>query len=454
MTDSSPTATRPDDNRETAAERSRLSQALALPLSLEEGRPPRLASYVSVLGLVAVLGFLGWSAVAEVTERAVVNGQVMPAGRVQAVQHLEGGIVSEILVGEGQLVAAGQPLLRLSPTSPVADREQLRAREVALALRAERLRAFAEGREPDLAFGLEYPDLVADQHSIYRTQDSARREQLGVLARRVEQRRAELASFKEQESSLRRQVAILTEQLGMRQALLDKGLVSRVVFLETERAVTQANAQLAALLGEMSRASEAVGEAELQQVELQASLANDALEQMGTTTAELAEVREQLGKLEDRVERLVVLAPSDGVVQGLSVTTLGGVVGPGQILAEVVPLDDEMIAEVRLDPRDIGHVEVGDPAVVRISTYDPMRFGTIPGKISTLSPSTFTSEQGDPFYKGVIMLAQNHVGRTGDRHLILPGMVVTADIVTGQKTLLEYLAKPIYRALDQAFGER
>jgi HlyD family secretion protein/adhesin transport system membrane fusion protein len=434
--------------------RSQLAQALALPLGLEEGRPPRLASHVSLLGLFAVIGFVAWSAVAEVTERAVADGQVMPAGRVQAVQHLEGGIVSEILVEEGQVVAAGQPLLRLSPSGTVADREQLRTREMALALRAERLRAFAEGRMPDFSFGAAYPDLVADQETIFRTQSSARGEQIEVLERRAQQRRAERDSFASQENALRRQVAILTEQLEMRQTLLEKGLVSRVVFLETERAVSQAHAQLSSLLGEMSRAGEAVGEAERQIVETRTSLANDAFEEMGRTTAELAEVREQLAKMDDRVDRLEIAAPTDGIVQGLTVSTLGGVVGPGEVMLQLVPVDDEMVAEVQLDPRDIGHVKVGDTAVVKVSTYDPMRFGTIAGTVSHLSPSTFTAEDGRPFYKGVIALASNAVGRDGVQHLILPGMVVSADIVTGQKTLLEYLVKPVYRALNEAFGER
>jgi HlyD family secretion protein/adhesin transport system membrane fusion protein len=441
-------------DRPTVSARSRLAQTLALPLALEEGRPPRLAAHVGFLALFAVAGFLGWASVATITERAVAQGQIMPAGEVQAIQHLEGGLVSAILVEEGARVAEGQPLLRLSPTGTVADREQLRAREMSLALRAERLRAFAGGRAPDFAFAADRPDLVADQQAIHDIQVTARDERLSVLDRRIEQRRAELASFTEQEEALRRQVEILTEQLDMRRQLLEQGLVSRVVFLETERSVSQASAQLSSLLGEAARAAEALGEAETQKIELRANLASDALEEMGRTTAELAEVREQLAKLDDRVERLEVVAPAAGLVQGLAVGTLGAVVAPGDLLMELVPVSGEMRAEVRLDPRDIGHVQVGDPAVIKVSTYDPMRFGTIDGTIERISASTFTDENGAPFYRGTVALDRAHVGRDGAEHALSPGMVVSADIVTGEKTVMEYLLKPVYRAFDTAMGER
>lgn len=437
-----------------AEPRGRLAQDLSLPLSLEEGRPPRLASQASYLVLIAIAAFFGWAATAQLTERAMARGSLVPTGSSYSVQHVEGGTVAELAVSEGQTVAAGATLLRLTPTAATADRDQLLAREVALRLKAERLRAFALERAPDFAFAADYPELVADQRDILRSQSASRAEQLDVLRRQTEQRQAQLRAAIDQQPEVERQVTILEEQLEMRRDLAAKGLVSRVVLLESERAHSEATARLTAVRSEIAKARQAVGESRQRAVELQAQLTNQAFDQIGQTTAELAETRAQLAKLRERVARLRIAAPSDGVVEGLAVNTLGAVVKPGETLMRIVPTGKELVAEVRLDPRDVGHVAAGDAATVKVSTYDPMSFGTIDGRVRQISASTFKTEEGVPYYRTEIALDRAHLERNGQRHALLPGMIVDADIVTGQKTVLGYLAKPVYRALSQSFGER
>jgi HlyD family secretion protein/adhesin transport system membrane fusion protein len=434
--------------------RGRLAQDLSLPLSLEEGRPPRLAQHASYLVLVAIAGFFAWAATAQLTERAAARGQITPAGSSYSVQHPDGGTVAALAVSEGQTVEAGQTLLRLAPQAATADLDQLLAREAALRLKAERLSAFAQDRAPDFSFAADYPDLVADQRDILRTQNDSRAQQLSVIDRQIEQRRSRLASARDRLPEAKRQVAIMKEQLEMRRELAEKGLVSRVVLLETERAHSEATARLAGLRSEIAEARQAVDEARERQVELRAQLTNEAFDAIGQTNAELAETRAQLAKLRDRVRRLRIAAPSDGVVEGLEVNSLGAVVKPGEPLMRIVPTGKELVAEVRLDPQDVGHVAAGDPARVKVSTYDPMTFGTIAGRVRRISASTFTTDDGVPYYRTEIALDSSHFSRGGRVHALLPGMIVDADIVTGEKTVLGYLAKPVYRALSQSFGER
>ena len=444
---------KPDDGAKTRA-RQRTVRFLSQPLLLEEAGPPRLLRQLLITLSVLVGGFVVLAGITEVQETAVANGQVMPAGSVHTVQHLEGGIVSDLQVSEGQLVEADDVLVLLERAAAEGELEQLRARQAALAVRAERLRAFVLDSDPDFAAGEPFPALIRDQEAILEMQRRTRDSQREVLLSRIDQRQAEIDALVEQRSSLETQVEIVEEEVEMRNQLLEKGLVSRVVFLETKRNLSRARGDLAAVIGEQARAREAKAEARSSLAELDARLRNEALDEMGTVSAELTQVTELLAKLEDRVVRLDIRAPVRGRIKGLNTRTLGSVIAPGEVLMEIVPIDDVMVAEVRLSPRDVGHIQANQKAEVSVSTYDTVRYGTIPGTVTQVSASTFQDENGEPYYKATISLAKNHVGSHDGRNLVLPGMVVDARINTGGKTLLEYLLKPVYRSLDNAFDER
>ena len=432
----------------------RLLTHMSRPLILEEGGPPRGVQHLLLAISLLVGMFIIWAAVTEMPESAVAQGQVIPKGSVHVVQHLEGGIVSEIFVDEGEVVEAGQTVLRLEAASALSELEQLRAREAGLALQTERLRAFVLDREPDFTVGAAHPALIRDQTQILKIQIRARARQKTVLSSRIDQRKAELSTLRQQERHLRTQVRLIREQVGMRKKLLDKGLVSRTLFLETERGLTQALGDLARVVGEQARVREALNEARGSLVELDARLSNEALTEMGSLSSELAQVRESLAKLEDRVSRLNVVAPARGVVKGLITRTIGAVITPGQELMQVVPLEDEMVAEVQIRPLDIGHLRVGQTARVKVTTYDVAQFGPLEGKVKHISATTFEDEKGEPYYKGVIELDKNYVGHDPAKNPILPGMVVDADISTGSKTLMRYLLKPVFRFVDTSFTER
>ena len=240
----------------------------------------------------------------------------------------------------------------------------------------------------------------------------------------------------------------------MRKTLREKGLSSKVLYLETQREYTAVIGEQAENARRRRQAHAAIAEVTSRLAELETRLRNDALAEMGALTVELAQVDEAKAKLEDRLARLEVHAPVRGIVKGLGVNTVGGVIAPGQAILEIVPVEAELVVESRLSTRDIGHVEVGQPVTVKITTYDFGRYGSIPGRLQSISASTFEEEGEEPYYKAVIALERNHVGADPLRNLVLAGMTVQADITIGEKTLLSYLLKPVYKSVSEAFRER
>jgi len=445
--------------KKKVAEKADLSKKLALPLTLEESGPPRFHQHLMIVGGVFLALAILWASVTEIKELARANGEVTPAGQVLLVQHLEGGIVAELLVSEGEIVDAGQPLVLLQPIAAEGDLGQLTARETAALIKIERLTAFIDARPMDPAImnnASTEADLAMfanEEAHLQASLTAADRQREGFLAR-IEQRILEISSLSDQRLSLKEQVDLMLEQVALRAGLVEKGLVSRIVFLETRRSLEQTRVQLISTAGNLARARESLREEEAGLEELDATLINDALEERSTASAGLAETQSALLKLSDRVNRLTVSAPVRGIVQDLAAQAIGEVIAPGGLVAQIVPIDDELVAEVRVMPDDIGHIQIGDPASVKITTYDPARFGDIPGEVRRISASTFRDEQDEPYYKVIIALSKTHVGLGTAHHAVLPGMVVNAEIVTGSKSLVRYLLKPVFRSLDVAFTER
>lgn len=422
---------------------------------LEETAPPGSVHATIAIGAAVVLGFFIWSAQATFDEKAMAPGEVLPINFVQPVQHLEGGIVSRVLIADGDRVAQGQPLVALDETAPRAELDGLKARAASLGLQIERQRAFSLDRAPDFsAYQAGYPELASDQRQLYAAQIASRDAQLGVIDAQIAARGQELEGLKERQGTRVRQVELLSEELALREELLGKGLTSKVVYLATKREVNRSQGELAEIKTEMARARSTIAEVRGRRLEQEERLRNAALDEIGRLSGELAEVKERLNRLVDRVARTVVHAPTAGVVNGLTVTGPGGVVAPGQTLLEIVPVDDTMLAEVRISPKDVGHITAGMPAMVRVDTFSFARVGGIPGQVERVSASSFQSEQGEAYFTALISLDQGFVGPDPLSNRITPGMTLTADIKTGQKSLLGYLIRPVYNSLNSAFSER
>jgi adhesin transport system membrane fusion protein len=426
---------------------------LTLAIQLEEGRPPRLMQASVWIAVAIVICAVGWAAVTEIAQVARAPGEIVPNGNMQPVQHLEGGIVREVAVQEGDLVEEHQVLLRLDDTGVMAELEQLRTRERALRLQAERLRAFADGRAAVLDDSQEL-GLSADQAAILSSQIKARTSQRIVLERQLSGRRADLDALIGQQKTLQRQIQITGEALDMRNKLASQGLNSRLTLLDVQREMNRVQGELTTVTVNIGRAREAVAEAEQRLIELESRLSADAMRELGNVSGELRQVEEARVKLEDRVARTTVVAPVRGVIKDLKARAAGGVIPPGGSIAEIVPLGRELIVEARAQPSDVGQLRLNQPVAVKVSTYDFAQFGSVPGRLIHISPSTFRDGLGVPYYKLLVRLDRSYVGQDPKMNPVLPGMTVLADIKTDERSVLRFLLNPVYRAIDSAFQER
>lgn len=430
-------------------------QRFTLPAELEDGRIPHMFGKLTNLFCALFLAALVWASFAEMRELAIGHGEIAPTGHVQTIQHLEGGQVEKIDVREGQQVEAGQILVQLSPVAASSDLNQLHVRAASLRVQKEALNALLQGREPDfMAAEKDYPGLASEQMQVYTSKRDQIAQEQRALEARVLQRQAEYDAAQLEAESLKIQIEINEEQLAIRAKLLKDGYTSRRAYLQTKSALEDVKARHYSTVGRREAAKEQLSEAKSALEGGKAESLKLLSEERSKVSAELGELEQQVGKHRDRVDRLVVRSPINGIVQELAQKTPGEVVKPGDLVAKVVPLDATVVAEVRVDPKDIGHVNEGDPVEIKISTFDPNVFGIVMGKVGVISASTFKNEDGEPYYKAVVTLDQRYVGEGSRRKVIQPGMVVEADIITGSKSIIKYLLKPVYRSLDVGFSER
>ena len=432
---------------------SRLQRPDSHVLALEEVRVQGLERAVVVGAAVLVALAIGWATVTRVPEVAVGLGDIAPAAAPAPEQHLEGGIVAAVLVEEGEGVDAGQPLVRLNDVAVLAELSQARTRLESQLLQAQRLAAAAEGDDrgmPRLPAGTQ----LAPQRAALEAKLRALADRRGVLREQVAQRRAELATLAASAAAVAAQVALHQRELAVREGLARDGLTTRLAVLEARRLLMGAQAERDRLVGQGDAARRALAEAEARVTELQSAAADEARGEAARVALEIAESTEVVARLDERAARAVLRAPIGGVVRGLAVHRPGAVLQPGALVAEIMPLDASLVADVRLAPRDIGFIAPGQEVHVKVQAFDYARFGAVAGRVERISAGTFFDEQRQPHYRARIALDQQHVGHDPRHARLAAGMTVQADITTGTKTVLQYLLKPIYSAVAASFHER
>ncbi len=431
------------------------SMRLGQSIMLEESGPPSLLRTAILFCFVILLAFIVWAQYAIIDEVAVASGEVIPSGTVQTIQHIDGGIISDITIEEGEIVEKGQTLIRLDPTDTLAELKQLSTQLAIWTLKIDRLKAFVEGGEIRSVYsGSRYEDLFKEQQELLAIQRLDLGNQKRVLQTQIDQRIGERDLLQDQIRILETQIAPLKEQMEIRRGLLKNKTLSRYDFLESQRQYLKETGQLDELNLTRRSLDQAIAEAQGRLTELESRIKREALDEMATANAEALRTREELDKLQSIIGRLDIRSPVDGVIQGLDVNSIGTVLQPGNPIVSVVPIDQELILETRVRPEDIGFLQLGQDATVKFTTYNFSRYGSIMGELIHLSATTFQDEEGENFYKGKVALSQPYVGSDPTRNLILPGMTATVDIHSGKKTLLDYLLKPIHTTLAQSFRER
>ncbi|WP_161600883.1 HlyD family type I secretion periplasmic adaptor subunit [Teichococcus oryzae] len=422
-------------------------------LALEEVRVHGLEHLVVIGAGLLVAGLLGWASLTHLPEVAVGLGEVVPSTAAAPVQHLEGGIVSAVMVEEGELVVPGQPILQLNGATADTEMRQARLKLESLQLQARRLIAAADGNMAGLAAPV--PGLfVAPQQAALDARLRLLADKRTILVEQAAQRRNELTVLAGQISALEGQIALYAGELATREELARSGLATRVAVLEATRLLLSARAERERLAGQRGSTRSALAEAEARIAELQSTAVDEARQEAARVALDIAETAEALRRLEDRADRVVLRAPIGGVLRGLAVHRPGAVLPPGGLVAEIMPQDMALVADVRLSPRDIGFIAVGQPVNLKVQAFDYARFGTIGGQVERISPGTFLDEHKQPHYRARIRLSQQHVGHDPRLARLTAGMTLQADITTGAKTVLQYLLKPIYSAMAASFHER
>lgn len=423
---------------------------------VEESGISAVSRAAVIIVSAVVAAFIVWASFMRIDEVAVTFGTAVPSRSVQVVQHLEGGIVREILVEDRAMVEAGQVLVRLDPIQASAELEQAQSRRAGLAIKSERLRAFVENRQPDFSsFGVKYAPMVADQLDLLRANSERWSSQRKVFEEQIMQKREEIRAAQNQQRSAEEQLKLVSEEVGMREQLYNSGYSSKVDFYAVRRQRAAVEAELSRLKGQEATAAKALEELAKRIGDLDNNIRQDTLGELGTVSSELVQVEESMSRLHDRVNRLEIVSPAKGFVQNLKAKTVGAVVPAGGMLMEIVPVDDELLVETRISTRDVGHLHSGQKVIIKVASYDFVRFGSVEGTLRDISATTYVDEKDNqPYYKGWVLLEHPYVGKHEGQNRILPGMTVQADIITGDKTLLQYLLKPLQASFSQAFRER
>lgn len=413
---------------------------------------PKKIQFVLYFWLFAIVAFLLWANFAYIDEIARGEGEVIPSGHNQMVQNLEGGIVEEILVKEGEEVQKGQVLLKIDNQKSESSYSSSTIKAQALQAKIARLEAQTQGKEFKVGKGSS--EFMKNEEVLFQKSKQQLQAKLQGLESQLDQKTQEL---KEAESSLgylKNSLDMVTEELQMTRPMVARGVKSKVDFLKLQREANEAQERYNATKLSIPRVKSAVQEIEENIKELTLTYKLDAQEQLNEVKAELEEILASSVALKDQVSRTLVRSPMKGVVQTLFVNTVGGVIRPADNIVEIVPSEQTLLIEVKVKPSDIAFIYYGQKAIVKFSAYDFAIYGGLEGKVVHISADTIKDEKENVFYSVRIKTEQNYLERKGHKHKIIPGMVANVDIITGQKTVLDYILKPILKTKQYTFSER
>lgn len=417
---------------------------------------PRIVR-LTIWGLIAFVAFcLLWAHFAVVDEVTRGDGKAIPSSRLQKIQNLEGGIVAELFVREGQVVNVGDPLLRLDDTRFASNVGETEADRLALLMRVERLSAEVQGRELQVADEVraKAPRLAESEEQLFNSRRQQLQDEVAGLEEQLVQRRQELREFASKQSQYSNSLGLLRQEIQMSEPLVAEGAISRVEVLRLKRAEVESRGQLEAMGLAIPRAEAAIKEVERKIDETRGRFRSDALTELNEARTDLSKIQSTGKALEDRVNRTLVTSPVRGIVKQLLVNTIGGVIQPGSDLVEIVPLDDKLLVEARIRPQDIAFLHPGQEAMVKFTAYDYTIYGGLKAELVQIGADTVTDDEGNSFYVIKLRTDRSHLGSEESPLLIIPGMVASVDIITGKKSILSYLLKPIIRARAEALRER
>lgn len=419
-------------------------------------KTPSRISRVLKIWVVTIILFIIWASFASIDEITRGEGKVIPFGQNQIIQNLEGGIVDSILINEGQRVKAGQVILKISNAKSLSSSltNKIKYEE----LLAKKARLYAE------ANGLDFKVKKTDNEELNKQMMLAKNlydsNKIEFMAKdnsfveQINQKKQAYTEAKARVKSLQKSLEFVTEEIAMTEPMVKEGVKSKIDFLKLKREASTIENDIEAARLSLPRLASAIKEIRSNRKEAKQLFIGEAKQELNAVTAELSRLKTQQMEYADQVERTVVKSPVDGIVQKLYVNTIGGVIKPGADLVEIVPTNKKLYLEVKIKPSDIAYLHPGAEAKVKVSAYDFALYGGLVGEVVNISPDTIVDEKGDTYYLINIETKKNYLGTKEHPLKIIPGMVVNVDIVTGKKTIMQYILKPILKSKQYVFSER
>ena len=403
--------------------------------------------------LAILLAALAWAWFAEVDEITRGEGRVIPSRKVQVIQSLDGGIVTEILVKEGDLVKIGMPLVKIDETRAISSLRENKGQYLALLGRQSRLKALAEGAAfvPPIEVKTEAPQVYDQEYALYNNSRDELESIVNIARDQMVQREKELDEIKFKKELAEKTYESASKELAANKPLLASGAVSEIDILKLEREVTRARGEIDQSRAQISRVLVGISEAKRKITESEQTFRSKVRGELNEVTAKLDSLTETSVALSDKVKQSTLKSPVNGQVSRLYFNTVGGVIQPGKEVMEVVPTDEVLVIETKVQIKDIAFLRPNQPAVVKLTAYDYTIYGTLDAVVDSIAANSIVDDKGNAYYLVRVRTLQKSLGKNLP---IIPGMVAQVDILTGKKTILSYLLKPVLKAKSYAFSER
>jgi adhesin transport system membrane fusion protein len=418
---------------------------------------PSFASQVFLWTIAGLFSWLViWAAFSQVDERVRGVGQVMPSGDVQIVQSLEGGILSELLVSEGALVKKGQVLLRIADVQFASEGRGIEAQMMALQAKRARLQAESSGQPYVTPQDIvqKYPDIAANEEKLYKSRQEELNTALNIVKDDVHEAEANLSEVKASIGKLAKGKGLLEQQFEIARKLVAQKAMPEIESLKLERELNETSGNLSSAYQSQQSLEAKLSAAKKKEEEKLGAFKSQALGDLNEVESKLSAIKENLTSVTDKVNRTELKSPVEGVVQKVYVRTVGGVIQPAQKLMEIVPVADDLMIRAKVMPADVAFLRPGQPVKVKVTAYDSQIYGTLDGKLERIGANTVEDSQGNPFFEIDVRTDKNYLG-TEDKPLrIFSGMVSETEVITGKRTILTYLMKPVLRTKDRAFTEK
>ena len=403
--------------------------------------------------LIIMVAIITWAYFAKVDEVTRGEGRVIPSRQMQVIQSLDGGIVSEILIKEGELVKIGTPLIKIDETRAVSSLRENKGQYLALLAKQARLKALAEGRafSPPAEVQKEVPLVYEQEYALYNASRDELDSIVNIARDQKEQREKELIEVQFKKETAERTYESANKELAANKPLLASGAVSEIDILKLEREASRARGEIDQANAQISRTHSAISESGRKIIESQQNFRSKVRNELNETSAKLASLTETSVALTDKVNQSTLKSPVNGKVSRLFFNTVGGVIQPGKEVMEVVPTDDALVIETKVQIKDIAFLRPNQPAIVKLTAYDYTIYGTLDAVVEEISPNSTVDDKGNAYYIVRVRTLENSLGA---KLPIIAGMQAQVDILTGKKTILSYLLKPVLKAKSYAFSER